>query len=245
MELWEAVLLASGGVVAGMVNAVAGGGSMLTVPLLVLAGVPGNSANGSNRVGIVTSNVASVAQFRRLGVPGMARTGLILGPVVAGSLVGSFGVNELADDTFEAVFGLLMIPLIFLSLHHPPPRTDGRTWSQPVTIGVFFLVGLYGGAVQAGVGLVLLAALTRAGFDLVVANSVKVVIVLVVTVTALPAFILQGRIEWLPAITLAAGLTVGGWFGAWAAVHGGERLIRPVVVVAGFALALKLLGAFG
>ena len=71
---------------AGFVNANAGGGSILTVPLLVLAGVEGNSANGSNRVGVLTSNVAAATAFRRLGVRGLSRAWPILVPIVVGSL---------------------------------------------------------------------------------------------------------------------------------------------------------------
>lgn len=245
MTWWEAVLLIVGGTFAGVINAVAGGGSTLTVPLLVLAGVPGNSANGSNRIGVLTSNAAAATSFRRLGVDGLAPAVPILVPVVAGSLLGSLAISRLTDDAFETVFGLLMIPLIILSVRKPKFRTDADTWSRPVTIVVFFAIGIYGGAIQAGVGLVLLAALTRAGFDLVVANSIKVIVTFTVTVVALPIFVWQGKIVWLPALVLAAGFTAGGWLGAHVAVRGGERLIRAVMVLAALVLAAKLLGAFG
>ncbi len=218
---------------------------MLTVPLLVLAGVPGNSANGSNRVGVLTSNGASAASFRRLGVEGVTHATPILVPVVAGSFAGSFAVSQLTDDAFETVFGLLMIPLIVASIRKPAFRADADTWSRSVTFIVFFAIGVYGGAIQAGVGLVLLAALARAGFDLVTANSVKVLVTFTVTFVALPVFIWQHKIVWLPALILAAGFTTGGWLGAHVAVRGGERLIRAAMVVAALALAAKLLGVFG
>jgi uncharacterized membrane protein YfcA len=106
----------------------------------------------------------------------------------------------------------------------------------------FFFIGMYGGAFQAGVGLVLLAALTRAGFDLVEANSVKALITLVVTMFALPVFILQGNVVWLPALVLAAGFLAGGWFGAKLAVSGGEKLVRIFMVGAAVYLAARLIG---
>lgn len=244
MTWWEAALLVVGGLFAGGINAVAGGGSTLTVPLLVLAGVPGNVANGSNRVGILTSNAAAGASFRRLGVDGLAHTGPVLVPVVLGSLVGSIAIGGLTDDAFETVFGLLMVPLIILSVRKPRASVGGPQWSRAVTIGVFFLIGIYGGAIQAGVGLVLLAALTRAGFDLVTANNIKVLVTLAVTAVALPVFIVQGQVRWAPALVLAAGFTAGGWLGAHVAVRGGERLIRAVMVVAALVLAGGLLGLY-
>lgn len=244
MEWWEAVLLVFGGVAAGLINAVAGGGSILTVPLLVLAGVPGNDANGSNRVGILTSNAAAATAFRKLGVRGLSRATPILVPIVVGSLIGSYWITRLTDDNFERVFGLVMLPVIFLSIRKPRVNVDGEPWPVWVTSLVFLGVGLYGGAVQAGVGLIMLAALARAGFDLVTANNVKVVANLTLTAVALPVFILQGNVRWLQALILAAGLTAGAWVGAHAAVKGGERFIRTVMVAAALLLAGELLGVY-
>ncbi len=245
MEWWEALLLVAGGAAAGLINAVAGGGSILTVPLLVLAGVPGNDANGSNRVGILTSNAAAATAFRKLGVRGLSRATTILVPIILGSLVGSYGITRLTDDNFERVFGLVMLPVIFLSIRQPEVQIDAEPWPTWLTTVVFLGVGLYGGAVQAGVGLIMLAMLTRAGFDLVTANNVKVVANLILTVVALPVFVVQGNVRWLQAIVLAAGLTAGAWVGAHAAVKGGERFIRAVMVVAALLLAGRLLGVYG
>jgi uncharacterized membrane protein YfcA len=241
---WQAILLVVGGFFAGGINAVAGGGSTLTVPLLVLAGVPGNAANGSNRIGILTSNAAAAASFARLGVKGLAHTGPVIGPVIVGSLVGSTAISRLTDDAFETLFGLLMIPLIILAIRKPRARLDGPTWPRWLTVLVFFAIGIYGGAIQAGVGLVLLAALTRAGFDLVTANHIKSLVNLVVTAVALPVFILNDQIRWIPALVLAAGFTAGGWFGARFAVQGGEKYIRIMMVIATVILAGSLLGLY-
>ena len=165
----------------------------------------------------------------------------VLVPIVAGSLIGAFLITRLTDDTFERVFGLLMLPVIFLSIRTPKVKLDAKPWPLALTIAVFFAVGLYGGAVQAGVGLVMLAALTRAGYDLVTANNVKVVANLSLTAVVLPIFIVQGKIEWVPALILAAGLTAGGWIGAHAAVKGGERFIRAGMIVSALILSASLL----
>lgn len=244
MLWWEACLLVFGGAAAGFINANAGGGSILTVPLLVLAGVSGNSANASNRVGVLTSNLAAATAFRRLGVRGLSTAWPILLPIVAGSLVGSYAITSFTDEAFERFFGLLMLPIVFLSIKRPKVNLHAQRWPLPVTVVAFTLVGVYGGAVQAGVGLVMLALLTRAGYDLVEANNVKVVANLTLTTAALPVFLWQGKVEWLPALVLAAGFTAGGYVGAHAAVKGGERLIRAVMVVAAVLLAGELLGVY-
>lgn len=243
MTFVDAVILLVGGAFAGAVNAMAGGGSMLTVPLLVVAGVPGVAANGSNRVGILTSNVASFLSFRREGKTVDPRVLLpIVPPALVGSLVGAYGISQLTDETFERAFGLLMIPLIILTVRKPQVRTDAAPWPVALTATVFFVIGIYAGAIQAGVGLVLLAALSRSGLDLITANVVKVIFIFLATCIALPVFILDGNVRWGPAIVLAIGLSAGGWIGAKLAVRGGEKPIRIVMIIAAIALALRLIG---
>ncbi len=245
MAWWEALLLVGGGLLAGTINAVAGGGSILTVPLLVLAGVPGNAANGSNRVGILTSNAAAAVSFRRLGVRGLrARSRSWCRSSRARSSARSRSA-AVTDEGFERFFGILVFPLVILALRTPKVRVDAKPWSRTATIVVFTVIGLYGGAVQAGIGLVLLAALTRAGYELVLANNIKVVVNLSITVVALPFFIARGEVDWIPALVLAAGFTAGGWVGAHAAVKGGERFLRWAMVAAAVLLAGRLLGLYG
>lgn len=235
-------MLVVGGSVAGVVNTTAGGGSALTVPLLVLAGVPGNQANGSNRVGILASSASAVTGFRRGGVCAGSRVVPVLIPAVIGSTIGSFVVGRRTDETFERIFGFLLIPVIALTVLKPKPRVGAEPWSAPVTVAAFFLIGVYAGAFEAGVGLVLLLALTRAGYDLVSANSIKALVNLLVTCIALPVFVLQGNVVWGPALTLTAGFLAGGWIGARAAVRSRERAVRVFMVGAALYLAGRLTG---
>lgn len=242
MTIFEALLLLVGGASAGVVNAMAGGGSMLTVPLLVLAGVPGVAANGSNRVGILTSSVTTWVSFRRRGVTTSAPLTQFIAPAVAGALLGAYGIDALFDDAgFERFFGLLMIPIIILTIYKPKVAIDQDPWPKAVTVLVFFAIGIYAGAIQAGTGLLLLAALSRSGIDLVTANLIKVIFTLVVTAFVLPVYLWQGNVHWGPALILAAGLSAGGWIGARVAVHGGERWIRFAMIGAALALAVRLM----
>ena len=192
MALSEVLLLAFGGLAAGVINTMAGGGSTITVPLLVFAGVPGTYANGSNRVGILPACLAAVLSFRRLGVSGFRDARIIFLPVLFGSLAGSLLINKLGDDQFERLFAFLVIPIVILTLMPPTPKESKSSWGRSTMILIFFVVGVYGGAILAGVGLVIVLALSRSGFDLVTANSIKVMINAFVTVVALPVFIFSG-----------------------------------------------------
>jgi uncharacterized protein len=126
------------------------------------------------------------------------------------------------------------------------PKIDApqKPWPLWVVMLVFFAIGLYAGAIQAGVGLILLLVLSRAGFDLVTANATKTVVILGVSLTALVIFISKGQVRWLPALVLSAGSAVGGYVGSQIAVEGGEKVIKPVLVVAVFALAGRMIGLY-
>ena len=245
MELIDAILVAGAGIVAGIVNAMAGGGSLLTGGFLnVFAGLPGLVANGTNRFGVLVQNASSVASYRHEGVRGFRRAIPVIIPVTIGSLVGSILVSSVTDEAFERIFGFLMIPLLFISLR--PPRTSGTqiNWHPALTTAVFFGIGLYGGAFQAGVGLLIVVALSRSGLDLVNANAIKVVVIFILTAIALPVFIVRGQVDWGFAVVLAVGFAIGGWLGARLAVRGGEKIIRPVLIAAVVALAGRMIGLY-
>jgi len=246
LELTEIALLIGGGLVAGTVNTLAGGGSLLTVPLLVLCGLPGNLANGSNRVGVLVQNAAAVWSFRAQGISELRRTLPVLIPLLLGSLIGAGAVSRISDVVFERAFGVVMLLLLvptFVS-RRSELRSPAKPWSRGTAGVVFFLIGIYGGAFQAGVGLLLLLALARSGLDLVRANAQKVVVVGLLTAVSLPVFIANDQVAWLPASLLAIGFSGGGALGAHVAVRGGERLIRPVIAVAVGMLAAKLLDLY-
>lgn len=250
MELSDLLWLLLGGLTAGVVNAMAGGGSLLTVPLLVMLGLPGMLANGTNRVGVLVSSLASAWQFRAEGVAGFKDALPVVAPLVLGSLCGAYGIAQLTDESFERVFGVVMI-LVLVATFRKPASPAGSTvgestrrWSLPVRITVFFAIGLYGGAIQAGVGIILVLALAHAGYDLVRANSIKVILIAALTFVAVPVFAAQQQIDWAFAAALAVGFAMGGALGARLAVAGGERLIRPVLVAAVVALAARMLALY-
>lgn len=248
MDPLDIVLLVGAGLVAGVINTLAGGGSLLSVPLLVFLGLPGDVANGTNRVGVLAQNVTAMRGFRAAGVRGARLALPVLTPVLVGSWVGAWAIAQLNAASFERLFGFVMIALIVPTLRGGlKPRRDQAPpapWPLAVRGLVFFAIGLYGGAIQAGVGLVLLVALQRSGIDLVLANSIKVVIIFALTAVAIPVFVLEGQIAWGPALCLVAGFAVGGQLGAQIAVRGGERVIRPVMAAAVVAMAGRMLGLY-
>ncbi|MFQ5417253.1 MAG: sulfite exporter TauE/SafE family protein [Myxococcota bacterium] len=245
MDLGELALLAGSGVAAGIVNTVAGGGSLLTVPLLVLFGLPGGVANGTNRLGVLIQSVIASGSFRAHGILEFRSALRVIAPLAAGSLVGAVAVTRLADAAFERSFGVVMLLLLvptYLRRSSQASAAAARPWSPLASAAMYGLIGVYAGAFQAGVGLLLLLALSHAGFDLVRANAVKVMVVAVSAAVSVPVFFFEDQISWWPALVLSAGLSVGAALGARLAVRGGERVIRPIVAIAVVGLALTMLG---
>ena len=248
MDWLDFTLLTGTGLVAGVINTLAGGGSMLSVPLLVFLGLPGDVANGTNRVGVLVQTLTATWAFRAGGVPGIRQAVPVLVPVSLGSLLGAGAISQLEARAFEQLFGVVMVLLLVPTLRGGIGKSANgrpiRPWSPVKRFLAFFCIGIYGGAIQAGVGLVLVMALSRSGIDLVRANSIKVVVVAVLTLVAVPVFVLAHQIAWLPAGFLLLGFALGGLIGARLAVLGGEALIRPVLAVAVVALAGRMLSLY-
>lgn len=240
------LLLFAAGLVAGALNVVAGGGSFLTLPILILMGLPATMANGTNRVGILLQNVAAVWSFRRHGL--VERGWLVRAalPATVGAVAGTIAALWIDDSAFKRILAFLMVTITLWTLWDPLERRghpDGAhlaRGSASLMGAGFFLAGIYGGFVQAGVGFLMLAVSTMAGYDLIRGNALKVSCVLVFTPISLGIFALKGQVEWLPGLALAAGTILGGLFGVRLTVLKGHSWIKAVVTVVVIVLAVRL-----
>jgi uncharacterized membrane protein YfcA len=240
------LLLFAARCVAGTLNVIAGGGSFLTLPILIFLGLPPTVANGTNRVGVLLQNVGAVWGFNRHGVLDWRYTLWAAVPATFGAVLGTGFAIGMGDRAFKNALGLIMIAVTLWTLWDPlrkrvPTMTsDGRPRVALLAFG-FFLVGIYGGFVQAGVGFLILAATTLAGLDLVRGNAVKVLSILVYTSLSLGIFAWQGKVEWALGLALAAGMVLGSQLGVRLTVLKGHAWIKGVVTVAVIVFAVKLL----
>ncbi len=245
LDPWTHPLLVATGLVAGTLNVVAGGGSFLTLPILIFMGLPPVTANGTNRIGILLQNGAAVWSFRRDGVMERQWVWAAVVPSVLGGAAGTLIATWIADDTFRRILSILMIVMSLWILWNPirpkegAARERGAPLRPAILIGLF-LAGVYGGFVQAGVGFLVLVVTTLAGLDLVRGNSLKVLTILIATPLSLAIFAWQGHVWWVPGLSLGAGYLLGGYLGARLTVLKGHAWVRQVVTVAVIALAVKL-----
>jgi len=246
LEIWQILLLTAVGVLAGWLNVMAGGGSLLTVPVMLFMGIPGPVANGTNRIAILAQNVSAVAAFRRQGFSDFRLSLSLAAAASIGALGGaSIGVH-LDGEWFDRVLALVMIAVMVLMATGHDKVRPAETNSAPrrLLLGHVLMVGagLWGGFIQIGVGFILMPILHRVlGLDLVRVNMHKVFIVLVYTVVALLVFASQLELLWWTGAALALGNATGGWLGAHTTVRRGERLIRRVLYLALSAFIVKLL----
>lgn len=242
MAGWESyALLVLAGAVSASVNVVAGGGSFLTLPILIFLGLPPGVANATNRVGVLVQSAGAVWGFGRRGMLDW-RSALWAGlPACLGAVVGAWLALAVGDAVFRRILAVLMVAVTLLTLSWSgsisgPSRARPPAWTAPA----FVLVGLYGGFVQAGVGFFILAVTSAAGLDLRRGNIVKVLCVGLLTGLSLAIFASQGRVVWPAGLALAAGGLVGSELGVRLALRTPERGLRAIVTGAILLFALKL-----
>ncbi len=244
MEVWlQHLILLLAGAVAGTLNVIAGGGSFLTLPVLIFLGLPATVANGTNRVGILVESIVATRSFadKRVLDWGSFRWAAL--PAAGGAVAGSLIAVRIDDQSFQRILAVLMVAVTLWTLWNPLSGRNSTRKQPPRVLFLslaFFAVGVYGGFVQAGVGFFLLAATTWAGMDLVRGNAVKVLTVLVFTVMALAVFAGQGKVVWSTGLVLAAGFAAGGWMGARLTLARGHTWVRRVVTIAIVVFAVKL-----
>lgn len=238
----DLALLLVAGLAAGCINVIAGGGSFLTLPILIFVGLPPTMANGTNRVAILLQNVGAVWGFQRHRVVEWRLTGKTALPAAVGAGLGSWLALEVGDDNFRRILAILMLVVTTLTLipghdEEIRPRRHRAGWTL---FAAFFLIGIYGGFVQAGVGFFILAGTTWAGLDLVRGNALKVLAILAFSLVSLPIFALAGQVDWVAGLTLAVGNVCGGLVGVKLSVDRGQRFIRRIVAIAIVVFAIRL-----
>ncbi len=211
------------GILAGIINTLAGSGSAITLPLLVYLGIPAHEANATNRIGVVVQNVAAIFTLQQRKALNLSATDLwYTGAMAIGGVGGAALAADLNAEAMNlAIAGMLVVVLITILLkpeqwlrsHTDVSMAGARSWHR---IPLFLLIGAYGGFIQAGVGLFILSGLVlTAGYALVQANKVKLVAVLAFTLVALGVFLMQGvRLWWEVGLTLAIGQSIGAWLAA-------------------------------
>jgi len=250
MEWYIYLAVIGVGVLAGFINTLAGSGSLLTLPLLMFLGLPANVANGTNRIAILLQNVVGVGSFKQQKILDLKEGIWIALPAIAGSILGAQIAIHFNEAIMEKTIAGLLLFMFFVIIYKPEQwikKQEGKVSSKPtlIQIIIFFLIGIYGGFIQAGVGFFLLAGLVMGvGADLIKANALKLFIILLYTPFALAIFMIHGQVDYKLGLILAVGNMIGSFIGTRVAVSWGPRFVRIILLAALFFSSLKLLGFF-
>lgn len=233
------------GIIAGLLNVLAGGGSLLTLPLLIFLGLPPAVANGTNRIAIFMQSLFAIQGFHKRGYLPLELALLCTPAAVVGSFVGAELAINIDDQLFKRLLALIMVGLLLFTALDPMKRFGSKNvvfnlQRKLVLFISFFGVGLYGGFVQVGVGFLIIAALLLHGLDLVRINAVKVFVVFAYTIIALGIFVYHGQVNYQLGIALAAGNSIGGIIAPKLAIEKGHDWIKKVVTVTILIFAAKL-----
>ena len=234
------------GFIAGGINTMAGGGSLLTLPILIFLGLPPNIANGTNRIAILFQNIFTTAGFKSKGIITFPFSIYLGISALIGSIIGAQIAIDIKGDIFNKILAILMVIIVFYMLFKPKSillkvaeKTTGKhLW---ISIVLFFFVGVYGGFIQAGVGFIILLILSSVNnLSLVKSNAVKVTVVLIYTIASVGVFVYNDKINWEMGLTLAIGNSIGGWFASRWSVKKGDGLVRKFLIVMVIIMAIKL-----
>jgi uncharacterized membrane protein YfcA len=248
---WYLVLAVIGvGFIAGIINTVAAGGSLLALPMLIIPlGIPSVNANAINRIAILLQNIIAVKRYQKKEVLNLKTDYKIGIPAVIGSLIGAFIATLISAPAMDTAIGVVMLVMFLVIIIDPNSWVKDRKDQPPIKRWlqylVFFFIGMYGGFIQAGVGFFLLSGLVLGcGHDLLKANGIKVLVILLYTPIALIMFIWGGLLTWeyvLYGLLLAVGNMAGAYVGVNLAVKMGAKFLRYMLLFAILVAAVKLL----
>ncbi len=233
----EIIVLVSAGVMVGFINTLAGGGSIISLSLLMFMGLSPNVANATNRLGVLMQNIVAVGSFTQKKVVDYRRGIWLALPAAAGSVIGALVAADLNKDVFRIAIGIIMLIMVGFILVKPNRWLKENTTltSKKITftqVIIFFFIGLYGGFIHLGIGYFLLAGLVlNAGYELVKANALKVFIILMYTPVTIIIFQINGQINWKYGLTLGAGTMIGGFIASRLAIKKGAGFVRWVLII--------------
>lgn len=246
------VLAILAGTLAGIINTLAGSGSLVTLPMLIFLGLPANVANGTNRVGVIVQNIVGIATYQRAGALDVGGSLWYTVAAVLGSLVGARIAVDLNEELMNLAIGAVLIIMLIVILANPKrwlrEKSEVRAGRPGVLmLALFFAIGIYGGFIQAGVGIFLLAGLVLGvGYTLTQANAIKLVIVLALSVAAIVVFVANGQVDWWLGGLMAVGQSLGAWLAARFAVNypNSQVWVRRLLILVIVLSILKLFGLF-
>ncbi len=246
----EWLLFLVAGVGTGIINTLAGSGSLITLPIFVfVCGLPAPVANGTNRIGVLLQSGVGLATYRNRGALELVGTPRLLVAIILGAIVGTLIAVDINEETMNVVLGILMAVMLVVLLLKPSrwihdQSVDAARSKHPLSLLAFFAIGVYGGFIQAGVGIFLLAGLVLISrFTLKAANGVKLLVVFLYCIPSLAVFFWFDQVHIGYGLAMAVFQALGAWIGVrWIVqFENADVWVHRILIVAVAAAAIKFL----
>jgi hypothetical protein len=252
VNILQLIIIFVGGVAAGIINTIAGGGTLIAFPLLVFVGVEPIVAVATNRLAIVIQTLIASVTFKRGGVGNLKLSIMLAIPATITSILGAWIATIIDKKAFSTAVAILILMVLAIIIIDPkkrlaqfnknPEEQMSSITRNIIGIVVFFLIGLYGGFFGAGIGIMILTALFLTyDLDFLRGNGVKVVINLILSLGAVAMFAYKGKINYMLAIPLSIANGTGAYIGAKISLKGGHKWIKRVVLLVGLISVIKLI----
>ena len=241
----DIIILLFCGIIAGFINTVAGGGSLLTLPILIFMGLPSNIANGTNRIAIFMQNIFSISGYKSRGISDFKYSSWLSVSALIGSIIGAKIAININEDMFNKILSIVIIIVVLTIIYNKKTfNINSENISiekKIISVIMFFFIGIYGGFIHAGVGFLILSILSNYnGIQLSKANSIKVFVVFVYTFFALIVFIMENKINWILGINLGIGNSIGGWVASRWSYNKPDKIIKIFIIISSAIMAIKL-----
>ena len=243
MEIYEVLILLFCGLFSGAINTLAGGGSLITLPIMIFLGLPPTIANGTNRVQLIFQNIFAVYGFKSKGISNFKFSAHLSISALIGSILGAYIAVDFSEDLFKKFLSIIMIMVMFSILIKNKNETYqiNKIKNKWFSIILFFFIGIYGGFIHAGVGFLMILVLSKINFlKIAQSNSIKVFVALIFSTAAFLVFLNEDKINWIYGLNISLGSAIGGWLASRWSYNKSDKILKYFLSFMIFIMAIKL-----
>tara|TARA_Y100000996_G_scaffold415573_1_gene411335 strand:+ start:3011 stop:3751 length:741 start_codon:yes stop_codon:yes gene_type:complete len=243
MEISEILILLFCGLLSGAINTLAGGGSLITLPIMIFLGLPPTIANGTNRVQLIFQNIFAVYGFKTKGISNFKFSSYLSISALLGSIIGAYIAIDFNENDFKKLLSIIMILVMFSILLNNKRETleINKIKNKWPSILIFFFIGIYGGFIHAGVGFLMILTLSKINYlKIAHSNSIKVFVALIFSTAAFLIFLYEGKVNWIYGINIGIGSAIGGFFASRWSYNKSDKKFRYFLSLIILIMAIRL-----
>ncbi len=243
METEVIIILFICGLFSGVINTLAGGGSLITLPIMIFLGIPPTIANGTNRIQLIFQNIFAIYGFKSKGISNFKFSSWLALSALIGSIIGAYIAIDFPEELFKKVLSIIMILVMFSILLKNKSELieNNNIKNKWISVLCFFFIGIYGGFIHAGVGFLMILVLSKVNnIRLSQSNSIKVFVALIFSTIAFIIFLSEDKINWIYGINIGIGSGLGGWLASRWSYDKSDKTLKIILSFVILIMSIKL-----